>query len=65
MLDHLAIFGLITTNATTATTTTTSTGLRSFADIGISTTIGRRYNIGANTITIETDSNDLLERFVF
>ena len=42
-----------------ATATTTSTGIRSFADIGIANTIGRRYSTDPNAITIEPEEPDV------
>lgn len=53
-------FAALTTTiapSSAATATTTSTGIRSFADIGIANTIGRRYSTDPNAITIEPDVN--------
>ena len=55
-----SVFAALTTTiapSSAATATTTSTGIRSFADIGIANTIGRRYSTDPNAITIEPDVN--------
>ena len=54
-------FAALTTTiapSSAATATTTSTGIRSFADIGIANTIGRRYSTDPNAITIEPEEPD-------
>ena len=55
-------FAALTTTiapSSAATATTTSTGIRSFADIGIANTIGRRYSTDPNAITIEPEEPDV------
>ena len=55
-------FAALTTTiapSSAATATTTSTGIRSFADISIANTIGRRYSTDPNTITIEPEEPDV------
>lgn len=55
-------FAALTTTiapSSAATATTTSTGIRSFADISIANTIGRRYSTDPNAITIEPEEPDV------
>ena len=57
-----SVFAALTTTiapSSAATATTTSTGIRSFADIGIANTIGRRYSTDPNAITIEPEEPDV------